>query len=225
MVPPIWHKAIVKPIPKYSTIDTRLPLQYHGISLLSTIYKLYASILNNRLVTCLEDNNIYAEKQNGFRQNRSCAEHVFKLTTILRNRQSKGESTYVAYLDAEKAFDRVDHNLLLYKPLTNGIYGHVYKNIKNVYVHSTCSVKINELLTNWFQSHSGLKQGDALSPTLYGIFINDIVREINDLNLGVKIGNKKLSILPYADDIVLLSDTENELQAMLNVVHKWEQNL
>ncbi len=57
------------------------------------------------------------------------------------------------------------------------------------------------------------------------MFINDIVREINDLNLGVKIGNKKVSISLYADDIVLLSDTENGLQAMLNVVLKWGQNV
>ncbi len=70
----------------------------------------------------------------------------------------------------------------------------MYIKILRIYVHSTYSVKINELLTNWFQSHSGLKQGDTLSPTLFGIFINDIVREINDLNLGVKIGNKKLSL-------------------------------
>ncbi len=175
------------------------------------------------MVTYFEDNNIYAEEQNGFRQNRSFAEHVFTLTTVLRNWQSKGESTYVAYVDAEKGFDRVDHSLLLYKLLTNGIYGHVYKNIKNIYVHSTCSVKIDELLTNCFQSHSGLEQGDTLSPTLFGIFINDIVREINDLNLVVKIGNKKLSILLYADDIVFLSDTVNGLQAILNVVHKWGQ--
>ncbi len=53
-----------------------LTLQYHGISLLSTIYKLYAGILNNRLVTYLEDNNIYVEEQNGFRQNRSSAEDI-----------------------------------------------------------------------------------------------------------------------------------------------------
>ncbi len=76
VVPTIWRKAIVKSIPKNSTIDPRLPLQYRGISLLTTIYKLFAGILNNRLVTYLED-NIYAEEQNGFRQNRSCAEHVF----------------------------------------------------------------------------------------------------------------------------------------------------
>jgi len=221
IVPTIWRKAIVKPIPKNSTIDPRLPLQYRGISLLSTVYKLYAGILNNRLVTYLEDNNIYAEEQNGFRQNRSCAEHVFTLTTILKNRQAKGESTYVAYLDAEKAFDRVDRNLLLYKLLSNGIFGHLYENIKNIYAQSTCSVKINELLTNWFQTRSGIKQGDTLSPTLFGIFINDIVKEVNDLNQGVNIGNRKISILLYADDIVLLSDTENGLQAMLNVVHNW----
>ncbi len=97
------------------------------------------------------------------------------------------------------------------------------KGFKNIHVHSTYSVTINELLTNWFQSQTGLKQGDTLSPTLFLIFINDIAREINDLKLGVKIGNKKVSILLYANDIVLLSDTENGLQAMLNVVHKWGQ--
>ncbi len=58
---------------------------------------------------------------------------------------------------------------------------------------------------------------------MFGIFINDIVREIKDLNLDVKIGNKKVSILLYADDIVLLSDTKNGLHAILNVVHKWGQ--
>ncbi len=79
VVPTIWRKAIVKPIPKNSTIDPRLPLQYRVISVLSTIYKQYAGILNNMLVTYLEDNDMYVEEQNGFCQNRSRAEHVFTL--------------------------------------------------------------------------------------------------------------------------------------------------
>ncbi len=85
------------------------------------------------MVTYLENNNIYADEQNGFCQNRSCAEHVFTSTTILRNQHSKGESTDVAYLDAENAFDKVHPNLL-YKFLTNGIYGHAYINIKNIII-------------------------------------------------------------------------------------------
>jgi hypothetical protein len=71
----------------------------------------------------------------------SCAEHIFTLTIILKNRKAKNESTYMTYLDAEKAFDRVDRNILLYKLLSNGIFGHVYENIKNIYAQSTCSVK------------------------------------------------------------------------------------
>ncbi len=130
-----------------------------------------------------------------------------------------GKSTFVAYLDAEKAFDRIDHDLLLYKLLQNGIYGHVYENVKTIYSESTCSVKVNEMLTDWFITKSSVRQGDTLSPTLFCIFINDIVHEVNNLNLCINIGNRTLSILLCADDIVSLSDTEEALQNMLNTVY------
>ncbi len=77
------------------------------------------------------------------------------------------------------------------------------------------------MLTDWFITQSGVKQGDTLSPTLFGIFFNDIAHEVNNLNLGINIGNRTLSILLYADDIVLLSDTEEGLQTMLNTVYAW----
>ncbi len=87
IIPSIWKKAIIKPIPKSSTIDHRLPLNYRGIALLSTVYKLYTSVLNNRFISYLEINGIYAEDQNSFRQKRSCSEHIISLCTILRNRK------------------------------------------------------------------------------------------------------------------------------------------
>ncbi len=88
IIPSIWKKAIIKPIHQSSNIDARLSLNYRGIALLSTVYKLYMLVLNNRLVSYLEINRIYAEEQNGFRQKRSCSEHIFSLCTILRNRKS-----------------------------------------------------------------------------------------------------------------------------------------
>jgi hypothetical protein len=112
IIPSIWKQAIIKPIPKSSTIDPRLPLNYRGIALLSTVYKLYTSVLNNRLVSYLEGNGIYAEEQNGFRQKLSCSEHIFSLSTILRNRKSQNKSTSLAFLDAEKAFDSIDRPYL-----------------------------------------------------------------------------------------------------------------
>ncbi len=71
VIPSAWKRVIIKPIPKNSTIDPRLPLQYRGIAFLSTVYKLYTSILNNRLVKYLEENGLHAEEQNGFRQEQS----------------------------------------------------------------------------------------------------------------------------------------------------------
>ncbi len=81
----------------------------------------------------LEENGLYAEEQNGFRQKRSCSEHIFTLSTILRNIKSQNKSTFLAFLDAEKAFNRIDRDLLLYKLLLNGVKGHTYESIKAIY--------------------------------------------------------------------------------------------
>ena len=93
------------------------------------VAKIYSSILTHRLQNFLEKNNILVDEQNGFRAARSCIDHIFVLTTVLRNRKSKGMGTFVAYIDYKKAFDSVDRSLLLYKLLDIGVYGSFYKAI------------------------------------------------------------------------------------------------
>ena len=178
--------------------------------------------MNNRLVSYCEHNGIFVEEQNGFRQKRSCSEHIFTLTTILRNRQNENKPTYAAFLDAEKAFDRIDRNLMLYKLLKIGVKGFMYENIKCIYSEATCSINVNNILTEWFKTDSGVIQGDTLSPTLFNIFINDMVNEVNALNLGIPFDDgNRLSILLYADDIVVLSETEAGLQSILDTIYSW----
>ncbi len=63
----IWNLAIIKPIPKNALADPRLPLEYRGISLLSTVYKLFTSVLNKRIVQTAETNSLYSDEQNVFR--------------------------------------------------------------------------------------------------------------------------------------------------------------
>ncbi len=69
-------------------------------------------------------------------------------------------------MDAEKAFDRVDKDLSLYKLLNIGIKGHIYENIKSIYKEGTCAVNVNNMLTDRFKTERGIKQGDTLSPTI-----------------------------------------------------------
>ncbi len=169
----------------------------------------------------MEENTLYAEEQNGFRQGRSCSEHLFVLITIIRNRKLQGKSTFTAFRDAQKAFDIVDRELLLFKFLNLGIKGHIYENIKAIYKEAICCINVNNMLTDWFQTCSVVIQGDTLSPTLFNIFINDLVDDVNSLNLGVTFDGHRIGILLYAD-IVLLGEAEKDLQKMLDSFYKME---
>ena len=84
-----------------------------------------------------------------------------------------------------------------------------------------CSVKFNGVTTDWFDVSMGLKQGCILSPQFFNLFINDLTSRINDLKCGVKFGDEQISILLYADDIVLLSSNEEDLQCMLDLLYEY----
>ncbi len=158
-----------------------------------------------------------ADEQNGFRAKRSCEDHIFTLSSIVRN----NNNIFTAFIDLKKCFDFIDRDLLLYKLLLNKIDGKMYNSIKSIYASSTSCIRINNKLTDWFNCTTGVKQGCNLSPTLFTVFANDLVQEINDLDLGIKLDDTKVSMLMYADDIVLITNTEEKLQAMLNVLHEW----
>ena len=121
-----------------------------------------------------------------------------------------------------KAFDRVNRNLLFHKLLKKKINGKLYFAIKALYTNTLSAVRINNELTNWFVTDSGVRQGDNLSPVLFNIYLNDLAEELNNLKLGVKINDFCVSLLLYADDIVLLSENEENLRKCC-YVHEWCQ--
>ena len=223
LVPQTWRRAIVVPIPKSALKDPHVPLNYRGISLLNCTSKLYSAIINHRLTHYCENNNYIVEEQNGFRSKRSCLEHLFTFTSIARNRLCEKKSTFVSFIDFHKAFDWVDRSLLFYKLCHNyNIRGKIYWAIKSMYNATASCIRLNEKYTEWFETSSGVKQGDNLSPTLFNLYINDLAQEIKNLNCGVNFGdNDNLSILLYADDIVLLAETDDDLQRMLNCLYRW----
>ena len=102
-----------------------------------------------------------------------------------------------------------------------GITGKLYKAIQSIYSFSEACVKLNQHKTDWFSVSAGVKQGDNLSPTLFNMYLNDLAIGIKNLGLGIDVNGYNLSILLYADDIVLLSRNENDLQVMLDFVNDW----
>ena len=120
IVPSLWLKSLILPIPKSGSDDPCDPMNYRGISLICCTAKIYGCILNKRLLTYLDANQLLVEEQNGFRGQRSCNEHIFSLFSILRNRLNTGQDTFAAFIELRKAFDSVKRNFLLCKICNNG---------------------------------------------------------------------------------------------------------
>ena len=223
IVPTAWRQAIIKPIPKSSEDDNRIPSNYRGISLLSCVSKLFTKILSTRLTTYLDDRGGLVEEQNGFRTGRSCTEHIFTLQSVIQSRQCNNLSTFVTFIDFSKAFDRINRESLLYKLFNNPcpIDGKMYSIIKTLYTDTESCININEYRTDWFETLQGVRQGDNLSPTLFAVFVNDLAVRIKEMNIGVKMGEIHIPILLYADDVAILSETEADMQTMLNCINEW----
>ena len=172
--------------------------------------------MNNRIVSYLENLDLLVEEQNGFRSKRSCEDHVFVLSSLIKNRLAIKKDTFAAFIDFSKAFDSIDRDLLLFKLLRYNIDGKIYNAIKNLYENTINCIRINGIHSNWFKSCFGVRQGNILSPTLFGIYLNDLAVELNSAKLGIKLNNNEyINILLYADDIVLLAENETNLQKML----------
>ena len=222
LVPSQWLDAIIKPIPKGSDKDPYVPLNYRGISLISCVSKLYSSIMNNRIVNYCNLLNIFPEEQNGFRKHRSCEDHIFSLSSIIQNRLNDKLPTFCTFIDLEKAFDWVNRDLLLYKLLCHNIDGKMYTTLKTMLGTTRSCVELNGILrTDWFNIHSGVRQGDTISPTLFGLFINDLVVHLKEKCPTLKIGETELNMLLYADDMVIMAETEDNLQLLLDQVYSW----
>ena len=135
--------------------------------------------------------------------------HMILQNTKIRNQLNT--QTFCAFIDFKKAFDFVDREALLYKLRNMGIVGNLYHTIRAMYTGAKSCVQVNDKLTDWFNVDSGVRQGDSLSPTLFSLFLNDLANDTKELDAGIMIAGLCLSILLYADDIVLLVPTPEKI--------------
>jgi hypothetical protein len=222
-VPKEWRRNIITPIPKGSSTKEEEPLSYRALHLMAACGKLYCYILNSRLIKWCNENNKIRDEQNGFRAQRSCMDHIFTLSSIADDRIIKREKLFAAFIDARKAFDRVDRNLLWYRLTSQGVNGKFLASCRAMYHEFECAIRLKGSLTEWFSTSLGVKQGCLISPGLFTIYVNSLLDEIEASGIGAKCDNKVVGALMYADDLVLLADNRNDMQSLLNILHGWCQ--
>ncbi|UYV81756.1 ADCY8 [Cordylochernes scorpioides] len=225
--PSSFSRSIIHPIFKNGDSDN--PSNYRGISLLSNFAKLFISILRSRLVKWIETNDIIPENQAGFRSAHSYQDHIFILTSVIQLalRKKRGKC-YSFFVDLKKAFDTVPHALLWTKLVKIGLNHRFVNLIKRYYEDMTAAVRWNNSITEFIEIRSGVLQGDPLSPYLFLLFINDLIKIFDDSGLsGIYLPNfGNIHLLLYADDIVLIGDSKINLQLKINILKTYlETNL
>ncbi|MCU7801369.1 MAG: reverse transcriptase family protein, partial [gamma proteobacterium symbiont of Lucinoma myriamae] len=220
MFPKLWNVGILVPIFKKGSKHD--PNNYRGISIISCLGKLFNKILNTRLQTFCENNNLLSSLQIGFRPHSRTSDHIFALKSLIDIQKSKNQKLFTACIDLKKAFDSVWHAGLFTKLLRTGIGSKMYWIIKSMYTDAHSRIKFNGGLTDPFKTTCGVKQGDVLSPLLFNLYINDIVNHMSGPSCDpVHINNTPIPILMYADDIILVSQSAHGLQNSLNKLEEY----
>ena len=218
-VPRGWSKGLIFPLFKGG--DRKVTDNYRPIYLLSIVSKLYASILNNRLLNWCEQTKKFGEEQAGFRPGRSTTDQAFVLSEVIRDRKQRGLETHIAFLDVRKAYDTVWRVGLWKRLLDIEMNGKLWRVIQNIYQVVESSVILGDDLTQWFMVELGVRQGCTLSPLLFLIFVEGVSQRLRKSSVGLRAGKSKFNHLLFADDIAICAGSRQELQALLDIVYQY----
>ena len=230
--PADWRKSLLVPLLKKG--DPTDLSNYRGISLLSLPGKVYALVLKQRLQSWAD--SILLEGQCGFRKGRGCTDAVFSLKSLLERAHRKGKPVQLCFIDLSKAYDSVDRDLAWCVLRQRGAPPKLVELLRDLHEGTQCAMQSDHKGSqSWFEVSTGFKQGDVNAPMLFNVFLDSICRciERRVCHLGVNVGysidghlteckrpanSMTCWIILYADDIVILTDSEAKLQEILNIL-------
>ena len=206
-VPSDWNEVLVSPVFKRG--DRADMTNYRPISVGDSLEKLYATVLNARLVGWLEANGLRAAGQAGFRPHLGTEHQLFALRHCVEECRRQHKPLYACFLDFAKAYDSVPRHLLWHIMRNIGVPQRFLSAVQSMYHDVHCRVKIGGALGPCFASGKGVKQGCPLSPTLFGILIDRFYFMLMHQTQG-SVGpalrsGRRVPSLFYADDGLMFS--------------------
>jgi len=217
--PNILKVAKVIPLPK--TKDLNDPNKFRPISLLSTISKPIERHVHKHLHDYLESNNLFYPLQSGFRPGHSCETALLHLVNRWLISVNEGKITGAVFLDLSKAFDLVNHNLLLNKLAIYNCSKTALNFFSSYLNNRTQYVVVNGNKSNAGVLQHGVPQGSILGPLLFTIFINDLHLSLSD---------KSITLSSFADDSTIdassksVKEVSEKLQRGIIEISEWCQN-
>lgn len=207
--PASWTVAKVIPIPK--TKNPRTAGDYRPISILSYTSKAFERIVADQMQSYISSNNLMTTWQSGFRPNRSTVTPLLDVTEMLRQSLDHKEIGILALLDFSKAFDTVNHSILLRKLMSQFNFSSCTIRLLNSYLSGrTQFVSQTNDASSYLSLTCGVPQGSVLGPLLFSIYINDLPAQMRHTRCHL-----------YADDVQLVSTgCESDGNALIHKVNE-----
>ena len=151
--------------------------------------------------------------QAGFRKGKGARDQISNILWIFKKVREFQKNIYFCFIDYAKIFDCVDHNKLWKILQEMGIPNHLICLLRNLYAGQEATVRTGHGTTDWFQIEKGVHQGCILSPCLFNLHAEYIMRNagLEEAQAGVKIAGRNNNNLRYADDTTLMAESEEEL--------------
>ena len=164
--------------------------------------------------------------QAGFRKGRGTRDQIANICWIIEKAREFQKNIY-CFIDYAKAFDCVDHNKLWKILKEMGIPDCLTCLLRNLYAGQEATVRTGHGTTDWFQIGKGICQGCILSPCLFTLYTEYIMRNagLDEAQAGIKIAGRNINNLRYADDTSLMAESEEELKSLLMKVKEECENL
>ena len=158
-----------------------------------------------------------SDVQASFRKGRGTRDHIANNRWIIEKAREFQKNIYLCFIDYAKAFDCVDHNKLWKILKEMGMPDHLTCFLRNLYAGQEAKVRTGHGTTDWFQIGKGVRQGCVLSPCLFNLYSENIVRNagLEEAQAGIKIAGRNINHLRYADDSTLMAESEKDLKSLL----------